>query len=114
MSERVNQELNIAVGLLGLEFVFLTLMMDIPKEDILFNQTLTFTMPFYYSLSLPDFIQSCIWISSFLIIVAIIFYLSLHNIKNDPYNIKKEKHKMLVVVFCILALTTGCCYSSQL
>jgi len=91
VSERAGQELNLAIGLLGLEFVFLTLMMDIPQGDFLFNQTVTFYLPFYYAVFLPNFIQSCIWISSSTIIISILFYLSVYSIKNDPHNYKKDK-----------------------
>ncbi len=71
-----NWDTQIALSMLGLEFVFLTMMMDIPREDILYNQTKSFYLPLYFAISLPDFIQSCILISFFVLIILVIFQIT--------------------------------------
>lgn len=76
MEANDNWDTQIALSMLGLEFVFLTMMMDIPRDDVLFNQTKSFYLPLYFAIPLPDFIQSCILISFSLLIMLVIFQIT--------------------------------------
>lgn len=90
MTEHIDSEINITVGLLSSLFVFLSLMMSVPSDTRLFNETRTFLLPFYVkAVFLNKAIESFLFLSfAFLIgaIIAYMFYAShIYGDKPDLY-----------------------------
>jgi len=73
--ENLAEEINICIGLLGTLFVFLSLTMNLPSDPELLNQTKTFYLSYYYSITLDRAIESFLLMSFFLLSISIFLYI---------------------------------------